>query len=102
MYTVTTAGETPWQVAKDRTKRRGGCPIGIVRFDPDRHHRHSIRLEGYDYSQPGAYFVTVCTRERECLLGEVVNGKMRLNPLGKMAAACWHAIPHHFPPSGVG
>jgi putative transposase len=45
----------------------------------------------------GAYFVTICTRERECLLGEVVHGEMRLHPLGKMAAAGWHAIPHHFP-----
>jgi putative transposase len=45
----------------------------------------------------GAYFVTICTRERECLFGEIEDGEMRLNPLGEMAAACWHAIPHHFP-----
>jgi len=68
-----------------------------MRFDPDKYHRRSVRLKGYDYSQPGAYFVTICTRARECLFGHVVNGEMRLNPLGKMAAACWQAIPHHFP-----
>lgn len=37
-------------------------------YDPDRHQRRSIRLKDYDYSQPGAYFVTICTRDRECLL----------------------------------
>ncbi len=41
--------------------------------------------------------MTVCTRDRACLLSEIVDGEMRLNPLGTMAAACWHAIPHHFP-----
>jgi len=45
----------------------------------------------------GAYFVTICTCERGCLLGEVVDGEMRLDPLGKMTAACGHAILHHFP-----
>jgi REP element-mobilizing transposase RayT len=45
----------------------------------------------------GAYFVTICTRERGCLLGQVVDGEMRLNPLGEMAAAGRHAVPHHFP-----
>ena len=44
----------------------------------------------------GAYFVTICTLDRECLLGETVDGEMRLSPWGTMAAACWQAIPHHF------
>ena len=43
-----------------------------MKFNPDIHHRRSIRLKDYDYCQAGAYFVTVCTRERECLLGEIV------------------------------
>ena len=47
-------------------------------FDPQRHHRHSTRLKGYDYASPGAYFVTVVSFWRECLFGEVVNGGMRL------------------------
>jgi len=67
-----------------------------MRFDPEKHHRRSVRLKEYDYCQPGVYFVTICTRHRECLLGEIVDGEMRLNPLGTMAAACWHVIPHHF------
>jgi len=55
-----------------------------MKFDPDYHHRHSIRLDEYDYSQRGAYFVTICTRNRECLFGNLVDGKMMLNDTGKM------------------
>jgi putative transposase len=66
-------------------------------IDLDRHHRRSIRLKGHDYAQPGAYFVTICTRERECLFGHVVNGEMRLNDAGEIARRCWEDIPDHFP-----
>lgn len=66
-------------------------------FEPDKHHRRSVRLKGHDYAQPGAYSVTVCTRERECLFGHVVNGEMRLNEAGEIAQRCWENIPHHFP-----
>ena len=62
-----------------------------------RHHRHSIRLPGYDYSQAGAYFVTICAKNRECLFGEVGNGMMRLNDAGNVAQRCWQDIPCHFP-----
>jgi putative transposase len=68
-----------------------------MRYDPDKHHRRSIRLKEYDYAQPGAYFVTVCTRDRECLFGHVVNGEMHLNDAGEIARRCWEDIPHHFP-----
>ncbi|BDI20081.1 hypothetical protein ANSO36C_58830 [Nostoc cf. commune SO-36] len=51
-------------------------------YDPQKHHRHSIRLKGYDYTQDGAYFITICTKERQCLFGNVVNGEMQLNSLG--------------------
>ena len=64
---------------------------------PDAHHRRSIRLKHYDYSQPGAYFVTICTHARACVFGDVVDGTMVLNDAGKMAAQCWRAIPEHFP-----
>ncbi|WP_232280631.1 hypothetical protein [Chloroflexus aggregans] len=47
-----------------------------------RPNRRSIRLKGYDYSQAGAYFITICTKDRACLFGEVVNGEMRLNDFG--------------------
>ena len=65
--------------------------------DQDRHHRRSIRLRGHDYAQPGAYFVTVCTRDRESLLGDVVNGEMRLNGAGEIVRRCWVDIRRHFP-----
>lgn len=55
-----------------------------MEFDPARHHRRSIRLQGYDYSQAGAYYVTICAHQRECLFGGVVDGEMRLNAVGKM------------------
>lgn len=51
--------------------------------------RQSIRLQGYDYSQAGAYFVTVCTQNRECLFGDIVNGEMRLNEAGRIVADEW-------------
>jgi len=54
-----------------------------MKFDPDHHHRRSIRLNEYDYSQPGAYFVTICTRNRKCSFGNLVDGKMILNDAGK-------------------
>jgi REP element-mobilizing transposase RayT len=71
-------------------------------FDPKIHHRKSIRLAGYDYTQAGAYFVTVVTWRRDCLFGAVVNGAMRLNDFGKIADECWRAIPEHFPQVELG
>jgi REP element-mobilizing transposase RayT len=63
---------------------------------PDRHHRRSIRLAGYDYSRPGAYFVTICTEDRECLFGEIIAGEMRLNDAGAIALAVWNDLPMHY------
>jgi len=54
-------------------------------YDPQRHHRRSIRLPGYDYTQPGAYFVTIVTHVRTPLFGESVDGEMRLNDAGRVA-----------------
>jgi putative transposase len=51
-------------------------------YNPDIHHRHSIRLREYDYGSSGAYFVTICSFQRECLFGEVVDGGMRLSDHG--------------------
>jgi putative transposase len=59
--------------------------------------RRSIRLRGYDYSRPGAYFVTICVRRNECLFGAIVDRQMELNAAGHAAAQCWQAIPDHFP-----
>ena len=67
------------------------------KFDPQKHHRRSIRLKGYDYSQSGAYFVTIVTYHRDPLFGGIIDGEMILNNLGKIADECWRAIPEHFP-----
>ena len=53
------------------------------------HHRRSIRLKGFDYAQPGAYFVTICTHERVLLLGDVVSGRMKCNAFGQIAHEEW-------------
>ena len=65
-------------------------------YNPRVHHRRSIRLQGYDYSSSGAYFVTLCTQNRECVFGEIVEGEMRLSPIGRIALQCWQGIPDHF------
>ena len=66
-------------------------------YSPTLHHRRSIRLKGYDYSQSGVYFVTICVQDHVCMFGEVENGTMILNDVGKMAMRCWMDIPQHFP-----
>ncbi len=66
----------------------------------DHPQRRSIRLKGYDYSNPGAYFVTVCTRDRLPLLGMVNNAEIILTPIGRIVDAFWNLIPQHF--KGVG
>jgi putative transposase len=67
------------------------------KFDPQKHHRRSIRLQGYDYSQAGAYYVTIVVQGRDCLFGEVVNGEMHINAYGKIVKKWWDEIPIHFP-----
>ena len=59
-------------------------------YDPQKHHRRSIRLKGYDYTQAGAYFVTLCIRNRECLLGEIIQGVMHLSPFGRIVEKEWY------------
>jgi putative transposase len=101
-------------------------------FNPNIHHRKSIRLKGYDYSQAGLYFITICCQDKRCLFGDITiemenlssqnpsnfsikiidkntsenwpipkseskTNKMKLNDAGKIAQACWLAIPNHFP-----
>ena len=66
-----------------------------MKFDPEKHHRRSIRLKGYDYIAPlggeqaGAYFVTIVAWQREMLFGEIVNGGMVLNELGQIVVDKW-------------
>jgi len=69
-----------------------------MKYDPVKHHRRSIRLHGYDYATPGAYFVTLCVQNRECLLGEIrAAGEMRLNEAGRMIEKWWLELNHKFP-----
>jgi putative transposase len=68
-----------------------------MKFDPLKHHRQSMRLPGYDYSLPGAYFITVVTHHRENILGEVISGQMLLNNYGKIVEGAWNDLPRHYP-----
>lgn len=65
-------------------------------FNPNVHQRHSIRLQDYDYSQAGAYFVTICAWQRECLFGEIINGEMALNTIGRIVESTWCNLPEFF------
>lgn len=66
------------------------------KFDPQKHHRRSIRLANYDYSQPGAYYITIVTWHKECLFGEVVKGAMRLNKVGQIVQWEWKDLRKRF------
>jgi REP element-mobilizing transposase RayT len=74
-----------------------------MKYNPKKHHRRSIRLRNYDYSQAGAYFVTICTINRKCLFGKIEGPNnnspniMLSNVAGKIVQQCWLEIPTHFP-----
>ncbi|MBN1398470.1 MAG: hypothetical protein JXA06_10605, partial [Bacteroidetes bacterium] len=59
------------------------------------HDRRSIRLKDYDYAQAGEYFITICTHNRECILGDVKDGGMRLSQLGQVVCDTWYDLPNH-------
>lgn len=58
-------------------------------YNPNMHHRRSIRLKGYDYSSEGLYFITICTQDRQCMFGYIDSGEMYLNALGEMVYDEW-------------
>jgi len=64
-----------------------------MKYNPEVHHRQSIRLKDFDYTRAGAYFVTVCTQGREGLFGEIKNGKMILNEYGEVVKSEWLKTP---------
>jgi REP element-mobilizing transposase RayT len=66
-------------------------------YHPAYHHRRSIRLRGYDYSQAGAYFITICVQGRECSLGHIEAGQMIPSTIGTLAQDQWNALPQRFP-----
>ncbi|MBU0500924.1 MAG: hypothetical protein KJ558_01720 [Gammaproteobacteria bacterium] len=67
-----------------------------MKYITARPNRRSIRLQGYDYSQAGAYFVTICTQNRESLFGDIVEGEMRLNEAGRLVESVWDGLPEHY------
>lgn len=66
-------------------------------FDPEKHHRRSIRLKGYDYASDGCYFVTLCTCGRDSILGSIVDGAVVLSDLGRLVDEEWLDLPNRFP-----
>ena len=65
-------------------------------YNPKYHHRRSIRLKGYDYTQAGLYFITICCQNRACLFGEIVNHEMILNDAGKMVLKWYYELENKF------
>ena len=68
-----------------------------MKYNPDAHRRRTIRLRGYDYSQGGMYFITICAENCKCLFGSITDGKMSTNDFGRAVKQCWNTIPFHFP-----
>ncbi|OIP68571.1 MAG: transposase [Oscillatoriales cyanobacterium CG2_30_40_61] len=68
-----------------------------MKYNPDIHHRRSIRIPGYDYSQPGAYFVTICIWQRECLLGEIQDENILLSNYGEVVNFNWFNLIRVYP-----
>jgi putative transposase len=62
----------------------------------EKRQRKTIRLKEFDYSRPGEYFITICTKDHEHAFGSIVNGQMDLNERGRIVDRCWKGIPEHF------
>ncbi len=73
------------------------APTKPMKYDPEKHHRRSIRLENYDYSNEGAYFVTICMEEKDLYLGRIVKDEIELNRFGESVDKCWNDLPQHYP-----
>ncbi|MBR4878005.1 MAG: transposase [Rhodocyclaceae bacterium] len=82
-------------ITGNESRSHGGG--GSAAYDPDIHHRRSIRLKNHDYAQPGAYFVTICTHNRACVFGDVVDGVMILNGAGALVWDEWLRLTARFP-----
>ena len=70
-------------------------------FNPDKHNRQSKCLYGYDYTVPGYYYVTICTKNRLSVLGTVIDDVVRLSVWGRIAYGNWRKIPEHFSSVGL-
>lgn len=82
---------------QERARQAAPLRNEFMTYNPDLHHRQSIRLKDYDYSSAGAYFVTIYTHGRECLFGEIIDGGMQVNDAGRMAEKVWLELPGRFP-----
>jgi len=69
----------------------------VTKYDPQKHHRRSIRLPGYDYSMAGVYFVTICTLNQTCLFGTVVDDEIVLNEYGRIVLQSWEWLRDQYP-----
>ena len=96
-FVCTRPSRTHWSPQRKPGHPQGVPLHGISVYDPEIHHRQSMRLKGYDYSQSGAYLVTVVAQGRSALFGDVVDGRMRLNPAGEMVQRIWKEMPDRFP-----
>lgn len=65
-------------------------------YNPCKHHRRSIRLKKYDYSQKGAYFVTICTNQKKCVLGGVEDSGIVLNEIGQIVQKTWTKLSMYY------
>ena len=68
-----------------------------MHYKPEIHHRRSIRLKGYDHSQAGMYFITICTQDSLHLFGKITNDEMVLNDAGTMVEKWWNELKNRFP-----
>ena len=81
--------------------RRGAIVSQLVHsYNPELHDRQSMRLKAYDYSKAGAYFVTIVTKDRLCLFGDVIDDEMDVNGAGAMVLEVWEELPKRFPTIG--
>ena len=69
----------------------------MTQYDPNKHHRHSIRLKGYDYGTSGLYFVTICVEGREKVFGNIINDEMVLNDAGRMVERWYDKTEDNYP-----
>lgn len=70
-------------------------PQNRTESDQPQHYRRSIRMKGYDYSEPGAYFITICTHNNQTLFGKIIEGVMQLNDFGKIVQFTWEDLVNH-------
>ncbi len=68
-----------------------------MRYNPDIHHRRSIRFKGYDYASVGAYYVTLCVEANIRLFGDIIDGQIKLNPAGQMITTWYNELEYKFP-----